>query len=277
MIGKGLAHIFKLDFNRYVNSSTLDDKFLILSSGQHWELPSPTKITKGCYRCYNLHLVNLYNHTSLTFACNVCNFHSKSIVRLPEYKDKASVYRTRQYAFYHHLDFDSFWIHNLNSVDPISVKSVYQYFINNLFLKIEFYFANDEESGKYNWTYNFYRQFVFHSWLFMEDVNSLKDINHIKYPVQSKKFIAEHTKTYWDCDAHHCWKVKDTWYDHLCFEVFFQPYFVLNEKCLVFSFAGRGYTDVYDFPDGTGEYWGFDFITKVQDYHVEYNHYLFNY
>ena len=108
VIGKGLAHIFKLDFTSYINKSTLDDKFLILSSGQHWELPSPTKITKGCYRCYNLHLVNLYNHTSLTFACNVCNFHSKSIVRLPEYKDKASVYRTRQYAFYHHLDFDSF-------------------------------------------------------------------------------------------------------------------------------------------------------------------------
>ena len=31
VIGKGLAHIFKLDFTHYVNGSTLDDKFLILN------------------------------------------------------------------------------------------------------------------------------------------------------------------------------------------------------------------------------------------------------
>ena len=106
VIGKGLVYIFESDFTSYVNKSTIDEKFLILNSDQRWELPSPAKITQGCYRCYNLQLVNLYNHTSLTFACNVCNFHQYSMGYLDKCKDKASVYRTKQYMFYHHLDFD---------------------------------------------------------------------------------------------------------------------------------------------------------------------------
>ena len=69
---------------------------------------------------------------------------------LDKIKDKASVYRTKQYMFYHHLDFDVYRVRNLNSVNPASEKSVYQYFINKLFLKINFYFENDEQSGKYN-------------------------------------------------------------------------------------------------------------------------------
>ena len=98
-IGQKLDYLFsqfKLNIcfsdNMLVNQ--LGEKFLILNhdcvfsdskedqkTGEHWKVTdqywkAPTKqdIPEDHYYCYNLQLVNLYNNTSLTFACKICNF-----------------------------------------------------------------------------------------------------------------------------------------------------------------------------------------------------------
>ena len=302
VIGKGLAHIFKLDFPHYVNGSTLDDKFLILNpdcafsdseavTDQRWKVPSTKLITQGCYRCYNLQLVNLYNHTSLTFACNVCNFHEKSIGNLPKYQDKASLHCARHYMFYHNIDFDANWpLYKYNANLAIDRNSVYRYFINKLLLDIDFDFANDEDSDQYRWEYRLSRVYYFNSTDFQEDIYSLKDIdydhgyagyfnrNKMNHLVTSKEFRHYHEEECYCEPQPHCHPPDHCgYYDYLSFAVFFQPYFLVNEQSLIFSFCGGGWTTTNDFPDGTGSYWGFYLNTKVQSYHVEYNADLFNY
>ena len=98
-IGQRLEYLFSrwelnIFFSDNMYTDALDEKFLILNhdcafsnskevpkTGEHWkvtdqrwQVPTKQDIPENNYYCYNLQLVNLYNHTSLTFACNVCNF-----------------------------------------------------------------------------------------------------------------------------------------------------------------------------------------------------------
>ena len=106
------SHICLSD-NMYTDE--LGEKFLILNhdcafsnskedsrTGEHWKMTDQRwkvpqweiDIAEGHYYCYNLQLVNLYNHTSLTFACNICNFgFDKAYTPTPHFQDKYGSYK----------------------------------------------------------------------------------------------------------------------------------------------------------------------------------------
>ena len=59
---------------------------------QRWKVPTKYNIPENNYYCYNLQLVNLYNHTSLTFACNICNFDINKVYT-PYFQNKYGSYK----------------------------------------------------------------------------------------------------------------------------------------------------------------------------------------
>ena len=116
-IGQKLDYLFsrfKLNicFSDNMHEGQLGGRFLILNhdcafsnskedsrTGEHWKMTDqrwkvPTKynIPENNYYCYNLQLVNLYNHTSLTFACNVCNFDINKVYT-PYFQNKYGSYK----------------------------------------------------------------------------------------------------------------------------------------------------------------------------------------
>ena len=62
-------------------------------------------------------------------------------------------------------------------------------------------------------------------------------MNHL---VTSKEFRRYHRKTCYCEPVPHCHPRDCSYYDYLSFAVFFQPYFLVNEQSLIFSFCGGG-------------------------------------
>ena len=173
-IGQKLDDLFlewnmNISFSDHMSLDKLDEEFLILNhdcffsnskedpmTGEHWKMTdqrwqAPTKqdIPEDYYYCYNLQLVNLYNHTSLTFACNVCNFVNK----------KYGPYNFHNYGDYvwdngHILPNNAvyFRIHNLNNsyITYKDSRRVFEYFIDSSAISFDYSFRYENSKSGYH-------------------------------------------------------------------------------------------------------------------------------
>ena len=303
-IGMQLERIFPFfKFSKYINIRELNYKFLILDpdcafsntdevTDQRWKVPTKYNIPENSYYCYNLQLINLYNHTSLTFACNVCNFNKYSYMnpnplRLGEKnKDTCSVRNTHWYMFYHQINC-KMPMHNLNNVGRLGgfdAVSPWKYFIKKLFLKIDFSFANDEKSDQYYWRYHFDKEYDMDDYGYHHEF--FESVDHVDYGALEGNYGTDHFDR---SQVNHLVSSKQFEYNgrtgsmgqypvhtRLEFAVFSQHCYSRHQGLEIISFAGAGWTNTHDFPDGSGSYWGFNLTTEVLDYYVEYNSSIFN-
>ena len=148
-------------FYNHMTIYTLGEKFLILNhdcafsnskedprTGEHWKVtdqrwkvPTTKDIPENYYYCYNLQLVNLYNHTSLTFACNICNFPT-NVPYTPHFKiDHGSYDGANGYILPNHVT--NFGIHNLNthSISYKMRRRAIEFFVEHFSVSFNYYFC----------------------------------------------------------------------------------------------------------------------------------------
>ena len=183
-IGQKLDYLFSgfelnISFSDYLCLSTIDKRFLILNTNcvfsdskenpmthehwkvtdQRWKVPTTYNIPENNYYCYNLQLVNLYNHTSLTFACNVCNFVSGENYYSYDFQNNTDYLEGHGYILPNHL-VPLLRPHNLNnnSIPSMFFKKTLNFFAWVYKISFNYHFMYE---SKNSWkkdfeTYDFY-------------------------------------------------------------------------------------------------------------------------
>ena len=150
---------FNISFFKNISIAQLGETFLILNpdcafsdseavTDQRWKVPTKYNIPENNYYCYNLQLVNLYNHTSLTFACNVCNFVSGEKYYSYDFQNNTGYLEGHGYILPNHL-VPLVRPHNLNnnSIPSIFLKKTLDFFAWVYKISFNYHFIYESKHG----------------------------------------------------------------------------------------------------------------------------------
>ena len=150
---------FNISFFKNISIAQLGETFLILNpdcafsdseavTDQRWKVPTKYNIPENNYYCYNLQLVNLYNHTSLTFACNVCNFVSGEKYYSYDFQNNTGYLEGHGYILPNHL-VPLVRPHNLNnnSIPSIFLKKTLDFFAWVYKISFNYHFIYESNHG----------------------------------------------------------------------------------------------------------------------------------
>ena len=204
-IGQRLDYLFSLfDFNICLSDNMytdeLGEKFLILNhdcafsnskedsrTGEHWKMTDQRwkvpqweiDIAEGHYYCYNLQLVNLYNHTSLTFACNICNFgFDKAYTPTPHFQDKYGSYKwDNGHILPNNVAYFGVDSSNTNNyfIPSKYFKKVFNYFIEYYVITFDYSFQYIENS------HNDYPEKGYRKWCFFDCDKIIDSPEHVHF------------------------------------------------------------------------------------------------
>ena len=270
-----------ISFSDHMSLDKLDEEFLILNhdcffsnskedpmTGEHWKMTDqrwqvPTKqdIPEHNYYCYNLQLVNLYNHTSLTFACNVCHFNF-SYKYTPHFqKDYGSYKWDNGHILPNHVAYVG--IQNLNhrSTPSRFFKKVFGYFIYSHYVSFHYRFQYVENDHYHYLRYGSLGRFFDYSpsqiidspnnvhfseedWLTEDGESGYFDRSKVHNLIWSKHFSVTHHPLF-----------EDDWSACLEYALFANFYFTKYGNC-VWVIAGGAWKSTDHFPyEGSSIYW----------------------
>ena len=299
-IGQKLDYLFSrfelnICFSDNMYTDELDEKFLILNhdcafsdseavTDQRWKVP--WWLVEGHYYCYNLQLVNLYNHTSLTFACNICNF-GIGKTYTPYFQDKYGSYKwDNGHILPNNVAYFGVGISNTNNyfIPSKYFKRLFNYFIKYYLISFDYSFSYTAEDSYSDypakghlirdfWNYDDcdgspeHVHFSEEDWLTEDGNSGYFDRSKVHNLIWSK----------WNHFTRHP-VGEDPWDACLEYALFSNLYLTKNGRC-AWVIAGGAWKNVDHFPDKYSSiYWQIHlsitniWISPRYDYNIFHNH-----
>ena len=275
-IGLRLDYLFSgfglnICFSDNMSTGELDEKFLILNhdcafgdskenpithehwkvTDQRWKVPTKYNIPENNYYCYNLQLVNLYNHTSLTFACNVCHFVNGENYYSYDFQNNTGYLEGHGYILPNH-SVPLLRPHNLNnnSIPFLYLGRTLRFFSWFYTISFNYHFLYESDGKKDFDSYHSYNDLIMLS-DFSHITSSAKDV-HFSYDDRlwedGQSGFFDHSKVHGLIVERYWTHSRGDWDARLEYAVFANTYLTERRNC-VWIVAGGAWKNVDYFPD----------------------------